>query len=1051
MKKRGQIQGEFFRYFLVVFAVAFMVIMGIVIINKLRSTSCTASMEVFKEDLKNSVKELHGDLGSISEEDLQVPCGVEKVYFVDLDKDTTKLSTSLTEYPLLQDAIASNTGQNVFLIKEDQVVESFYAGDIELQKPYYVCSETDKRDLDLYLGGRGTSTEVINKECAFDCTFEVIEINDSVAEELIQDAIDFGCGGCPQGTLEEEMEAFENTDVKIARRCNCGRVPGETVVEILIKPEGTVEHFKLIEKIPKGYVDNLEDYLDSMEGNYSYYKILWDPLIMWHFDEITEDTIVRYTIDKDIFEYCAEAFKTVGLAVTSESEGIPEEDLDVIPVEIPEMDPLGEVLIPPNTNNYHAFQKPIWQYLNASDQTPNVKKSHTYEISIDPPVDSPPADSTWGSYAEYVVNPLAVGCEIRPNDLHVICETGDSTYFTDSKTFHIRVLVKSTDEEIDRTSFTVSPYVCGIHTDSTPCNLDSNCEWCGECDGNRYSGDITRCVDTGTCEYQCTNGQCSATCTNSDDCTEEVERCENDRYQTRTVDCTDPSCGCVYGSWQHTGTDANNDGVDEECVQYTKLRCTTPTISGCSSRSVSYRCQAYDRGVAGGCCDCCDWYDFCDESNYYYCYDDWETECLENPECVDGIQVGEPIDCDPVCTDNDGDGYGLCPNCDIWIGCTYDGSDCDDSSPNAGNIFPGSTNPYCDCDANTGGGVTAGVPETGSLCFDGIDNDCDGTIDGCTKLRCQGDRDRECVEGCDEGDCDHFSVEWNWNGESRYAWPLGGCAFGTPWVCECEYNSWTECSSNPTCPEYTTNPTGDENKQVCEPTCSDGTPYDQCSTQNPGKKCENGELKDKCNDCPCEEGYGCQGQTCISTTCSDGTPDGQCSTQNPGKICDKGELKDRCNECTCSIEYTCQGQTCICSDDDDDEYTDEACGGDDCNDEEDDINPGEDEECNNIDDNCNGQIDENFADLGNTCTVGVGACAASGDYVCNGDGSGTECSATPGTPASGDFTCDGVDDDCNGQEDEDYVPQTTNCGVGACSATGSTSCNSGGNEVDSLD
>ena len=50
--------------------------------------------------------------------------------------------------------------------------------------------------------------------------------------------------------------------------------------------------------------------------------------------------------------------------------------------------------------------------------------------------------------------------------------------------------------------------------------------------------------------------------------------------------------------------------------------------------------------------------------------------------------------------------------------------------------------------------------------------------------------------------------------------------------------------------------------------------------------------------------------------------------------------------------------------------------------------------------------------------------------------------------ASDDATCDGVDDDCDGQMDEDYVSQGTSCGVGACASTGSTAC-SGGQVLDS--
>ncbi len=76
---------------------------------------------------------------------------------------------------------------------------------------------------------------------------------------------------------------------------------------------------------------------------------------------------------------------------------------------------------------------------------------------------------------------------------------------------------------------------------------------------------------------------------------------------------------------------------------------------------------------------------------------------------------------------------------------------------------------------------------------------------------------------------------------------------------------------------------------------------------------------------------------------------------------------------------------------------------------------------------------------------GVGACAATGSTSCVAGGVVDSC--TPGTPSS-DANCDGIDNDCSGTADEDYVSQPTSCGVGACAATGSTSCVAGG-EVDS--
>jgi subtilisin family serine protease len=149
-----------------------------------------------------------------------------------------------------------------------------------------------------------------------------------------------------------------------------------------------------------------------------------------------------------------------------------------------------------------------------------------------------------------------------------------------------------------------------------------------------------------------------------------------------------------------------------------------------------------------------------------------------------------------------------------------------------------------------------------------------------------------------------------------------------------------------------------------------------------------------------------------------------CNDEDPAVNPDADEL---CND---NIDNDCDGEVddgCgpECTDNDEDTYAVEGgdCGPIDCDDNDPAVQPGAVETCDGSDNNCNGQVDEN---LGST-TCGVGQCQNTIDNCI--DGVTQQCIPGSTTPE----TCDGIDNDCDGSVDEELG--STTCGVGQCEAT----------------
>lgn len=338
-----------------------------------------------------------------------------------------------------------------------------------------------------------------------------------------------------------------------------------------------------------------------------------------------------------------------------------------------------------------------------------------------------------------------------------------------------------------------------------------------------------------------------------------------------------------------------------------------------------------------------------------------EIDCDETKASVHpgGIEVCDTFDndcngqIDEGC-DNDGDTY-----CDAGMKLYGDNSMC------KGTIYKGEGTSGSDCD-DTNGNINPGITE---VC-DGVDNDCDkNTDEGCTCT----DYDKDGYDTCGTGEMgdDGKPEDCNDKAWDRYPGAIEVCD-SVDNDCDGLVDEGGVCCADVDGDNYDTCALGAEGGDTKETDCDDNNIY-----KNPGavETCDNND-----NNCNGKVDEGCD---------EDG--DDYCSKKmklynNPVLVCPKSNLAN-------------------------DSY------GNDCNDLDYSLNPGNAEKCDGSDNNCNGVVDENCSCVNGktqSCGVDTGACQA-GTQTCTG---GTWGACVGEIKAIAEACGDKIDNDCDGSVDE---------------------------------
>ena len=556
-----------------------------------------------------------------------------------------------------------------------------------------------------------------------------------------------------------------------------------------------------------------------------------------------------------------------------------------------------------------------------------------------------------------------------------------------------------------------------VDAQAMSCATDDECDDADECNGTEtcaagtctagapVSCDDTVACTTDTCDPgtgDCANAADDTACTAGlvcdrvDDCITPLP-CESDATCDDGVFCNgmercDPAFGC------RRGDDPNcDDGFActvDVCDATTDACGSPPTDSACDDGLVcngGETCAPTDgtadgQGCVAGVTLTCDdavrcTIDACDEA---------AGGCTATPSalaCDDGVFCNGAELCDLTA----GCGPGALPPCADAIGCTIGRCDA------ALDACVQDADPSVCADARVCNGdercdVTGTTPGTG--CVPGAARDCSDGL-SCTTDSCA--EPGTCVHGGSDADMDGRSAR--------------GCAGGD----DCDD---LNASIRPGAAELCDGVDND---------CSGaGAAYPAGVDDGAGQQCALGSGARACTTL-CGSGgtqtcnSACRLGVCLAAaeTCNgcDDNGDGRVDEPGPGSTveCRAGETRT----CTVSGCGTVGTQTCSAS-----------CGWGRC---------GATEVCNGCDDDGNGVVDNGFT-LGGSCNVGVGACSRTGSVVCRSDGTGTTCSVSGGAPMA--ELCNAIDDDCDSLTDEPFTELGRACsvGVGACARSGSFVC-----------
>src|SRR3989344_147774 len=320
MDKKSQIIGEVFKYMLIAIFSMMILFAGYKTINAVRGSSCNTEFSKFEIDLKGLDQELR--YGEKESRSFQTPCNVEQILLFDHTKEINE--DFFSDIPILEEAVKNKTRDNVYLIKNSDIVSSFYAGNLDMQDPYYICFVPKFEKIAFLIEGKGTAVSLEADSNQPECTFKPVTATEAESTAIMSKGNEI-CPSCPDASEAAQQSELARSNANANRGFKIENEKTKVVIKIRVRDGIRLRNFVYYESIPKDCVGNLNDYLDEKTDGGATITVKNDEMIIWTFNELIGKKEVSYTLNRQISDQCQKLFK--GLYVVKEIEGISKQHL----------------------------------------------------------------------------------------------------------------------------------------------------------------------------------------------------------------------------------------------------------------------------------------------------------------------------------------------------------------------------------------------------------------------------------------------------------------------------------------------------------------------------------------------------------------------------------------------------------------------------------------------------------------------------------------------------------------------------------------------------